>query len=146
MRRVHGGGRSRNRLILYPKFRPEVQMTSSGPAVFHGSDFSQVTPANAARPGELLVIRATGLGPTKPELDPPGARRFSASPPEEVNSPVEATVNDNQAQVINKIGWPGETNLYRVDFRVPESTPPGAARVRLTAAWIPGSEVMIPVR
>jgi hypothetical protein len=146
MRRVNGGGKFLMRFTLYPKFRPNVQMTTNGPAIFH-EDFSQVTTARPARAGEVLIVRATGLGPTKqPVLDAPGARRFSANPVEEVNSPIEVTVNGNQAAVLNKIGWPGETNLYRVDFRVPDSTPAGTAAVRLTAACLPGSEVAMPVR
>jgi hypothetical protein len=145
MRWIHGGGKMLIRFTLYPKFRPNIQMTATGPAIFH-DDFSQVTSARPARAGEVLIVRVTGLGPTKPALDPPGARRFSANPPEEVNSPVEVTINGNQGAVLNKIGWPGETNLYRVDFRVPDGTPAGTAAVRLTAAWIPGSDVTIPVR
>jgi uncharacterized protein (TIGR03437 family) len=113
--------------------------------IFH-EDLSQVTTARPARAGEVLIVRATGLGPTKPSLELPGARRFSANPPGEVNSPVEVAVNGTRADVINKVGWPGETNLYRVDFRVPEDTPAGAAAVRLTAAWVPGSETTIAVR
>lgn len=145
MRWAHGGGKSRIRFTLYPKFRPNVQMTSSGPAIFH-EDFSQVRTASPARPGEVLIVRATGLGPTKPSLDLPGARRFSADPVEEVNSPIEVTVNGIPATTINRIGWPGETSVYRVDFRVPDDIAAGTAAVRLTAAWISGSEVTIPVR
>ncbi len=145
MRRIHGGGRIRLRFILYPRSRPTVQVNATGPAIFH-EDFSQVTAARPARAGEILIVRATGLGPTKPALDPPGARRFSADPLEEVNSPIDVTVNGAQAVVLNKAGWPGETNVYRVDFRVPDGIPAGTGAVRLTAAWIPGPEVTIPVR
>ena len=59
---------------------------------------------------------------------------------------MEATVNGQQAEVVKKIGWPGETDLYRVDFRVPAGTYTGMAAVQLTAAWIPGPAVAIPVR
>src|SRR5437016_4188904 len=79
MRRIHGGGRSRIRFILYPRSRPTVQVNANGPAIFH-EDFSQVTSARPARGGEVLIVRATGLGPTKPALELPGAHRFTASP------------------------------------------------------------------
>jgi hypothetical protein len=146
MRRTNGGGRQRMRFILYPRIRPEFQITMTGPAVFHAGDFSQVTPSNPARAGELLTARVTGLGPTKPLLEPPGARQFSANPLEEASSPIEVIVNGNGAEVINKIGWPGETNVYRIDFILPDSALAGSATLRLIAAWIPGSEVTIPVR
>jgi hypothetical protein len=48
--------------------------------------------------------------------------------------------------VLNKIGWPGQTDGYRVDIRVPAGTSTGMASVQLTAAWIPGPTVAIPVR
>jgi uncharacterized protein (TIGR03437 family) len=63
-----------------------------------------------------------------------------------VNSPVEVTLNGKPAPVVNALGWPGLNNIYRVDFRVPEGTAPGAATLGLTVAWIGGPEVKIPVR
>ena len=63
-----------------------------------------------------------------------------------VNSPVEVTVNGKEAEVINRVGWPGTYDLYRVDFRVPSGLPAGTATIQLTAAWIPAPEVKIPVQ
>ncbi len=145
MRRVNGGGTWQVLFYLVPAFWPEVEMTSQGPAIFH-EDFSLVTASRPARAGEVLIVRAKGLGPTRPRLRPAGADRFGANPLEEVNSPVEATVNGQAAEVLNKIGWPGETDIYRVDIRVPAGTTPGPAALQITAAWIPGSAVSIPVR
>jgi hypothetical protein len=48
--------------------------------------------------------------------------------------------------VVNRIGWSGTYDLYRVDFRVPTGLPAGTATLQLTAAWIPGPEVKIPVQ
>jgi hypothetical protein len=42
--------------------------------------------------------------------------------------------------------YPGLSNIYRVDFRVPEGTAAGTATLGLSAAWINGPEVKIPVR
>jgi hypothetical protein len=38
------------------------------------------------------------------------------------------------------------TNVYRVDFRVPEGTAAGTAALGLAVAWIKGPEVKFPVR
>jgi hypothetical protein len=59
---------------------------------------------------------------------------------------VEATVNGNIADVVNKIGWPGTTDTYRVDIRIPGGTTPGMAALRLIAAFISGREVSIPIQ
>jgi uncharacterized protein (TIGR03437 family) len=143
-RRNLGGGRFTTTFYLYPRVRPAVQVTPNGPAVFH-SDFSPVTAANPARPGETLIIAAVGLGPVKPNLEPPGAITFSSSPVQEVNAPVSVSFNGTELLVANKIGWPGQKNIYRVDFQVPSDASSGAATLQLTAAWIPGPTVSIPI-
>jgi hypothetical protein len=144
-RRIHGGGRFRFFFRLYPKYRPAVDVTPAGPSVFH-ADFSPVTATSPAHAGEVLIIAARNLGPTRPDRLPPGSRPFKADPLEEVNSPVEVAVNGNEVEVINKVGWPGTSDLYRVDFRVPSGLVPGMASIQISAAWIPGPEVKIPVQ
>jgi uncharacterized protein (TIGR03437 family) len=122
--------------MLIPLSAPEIQ------SVYHG-DFTPVTAASPARPGELLIVAATGLGPTRPGTDP-GAS-FAAPPLAQVNSPVDVTAAGRPVEVVNKLGWPGTKDLYRVDFRVPSDVS-GEVPVRLSAAWITGPEFRIPVR
>ena len=136
-RRVLGGGKLRIAFHLIPAERPEVQ------SVFH-EDLSPVTAADPAHPGDLLIIHATGLGPLVPGTTPSGAAPFPSTPVE-VNSPVEVTVGGISSAVINKIGWPGENNGYRVDIRVPAGVSAGMADLQITAAWIPGSAFQVPV-
>jgi len=142
-RRANGGGSQRWVMHLIPMSRPEIVTTAAGPAVFH-ADFSPVTGSNPARAGEALIVTATGLGPTRPGVNP--GEPFPLNAPQEVNSDVEAMINGKSAAVLNKIGWPGATDTYRIDVRVPEGTPPGTATIRLSAAWIAGSEARIPLR
>ncbi|MBI3694005.1 MAG: hypothetical protein HY238_04075 [Acidobacteria bacterium] len=143
-RRVLGGTSRRFILHLIPMSRPEVVMSSGTAALFHAVDFSLVTQQNPARAGEVLVARATGLGPVRAPIDP--GEPFPADPIAVVNSPIEATVNGGPADVINQVGWPGTRDVYRIDFRVPEGTGAGLATLRLTAAWIPGPQMQFPVR
>jgi hypothetical protein len=143
MRRTHGGTRGHILAYLIPMFRPEIVTTASGPAVFH-ADFSPVTAARPGRAGETLIMMASGLGPTRPGL-PPGTP-YPENPLQEVNSPVEVTVNGKPAEVLNKIGWPGRTDAYRLDIRLPDVTSPGMATVQVTAAFITGPEVRVPVQ
>jgi uncharacterized protein (TIGR03437 family) len=122
---------------------PQIVAAASGPAVFH-ADFSAVTTIRPAKAGEVLIVRATGLGPTRPGIDP--GQPFPLNAEQEVNSPVDVTVNGQTAEVINKIGWPGLVDTYRVDFRLPDATATGMAAIQLTAAWIAGSTVNIPIQ
>ncbi len=124
-------------------FRPEIVASADGFSVFH-SDFSRVTPAQPAKVGEVVILRMTGLGPTRPGVDP--GQAFPADALQEVNSPVEAMVNGRVAEVLNKIGWPGTVGNYRLDVRIPDGTAAGMVGIQVTAAWIAGSEVRIAVR
>ena len=78
-RRRNGGGNWRWIAHLIPMSTPQILTSSSGLSVFH-SDFSPVTAARPARSGEVLIVQATGLGPTVPGVDP--GQPHSSSPNE----------------------------------------------------------------
>jgi hypothetical protein len=142
-RRQHGGGTQRWVVHLIPMSAPQIVTTASGPAVFH-SDFSPVTAAKPAKAGEVLIVEATGLGPTVPGVDP--GQPFPTNSLFQVNSPVDVTVNGRPAEVINSIGWPGLVDTYRIDFRAPDGTTAGMASIQITAAWIAGTAAGIAVQ
>ena len=142
-RRINGGGTWRLIAHVIPMSAPQIMTNASGPVVYH-EDFSPVTAARPARAGELLIVQATGLGPTVPSVDP--GHPFPADSIVQVNSPVAVTVNGQEAHVVNGVGWPGLVNTYRVDFRMPSGLTAGTASVQLSAAWMAGSAVQIPVQ
>jgi len=143
-RRVNGGGKIRYIFQLDPMSRPKVIDTPNGPAVAHSNDFSLVSVAKPAAPGEILSLFATGLGPTRPGVDP--GQPFPANSLAVVNSPVEMTVNGTSAVVLGAVGYPGSTAGYQVNFRVPPDTAKGTATIQVSAAWIPGAPVNIIVQ
>jgi hypothetical protein len=142
-RRANGGGKVRIVVRLIPLSQPQIVTTSGVPAVFH-PDLSLVTAAKPAKAGEVLIAQATGLGPTLPGVNP--GQAFPSDSIVQVNSPVAVTMNGQAAEVINSIGWPGLVDTYRVDFRAPDGVKAGTAAVQLTAAWITGSSVNVPVQ
>jgi len=127
-----------------PQERPEILMTPNGPAATHSSDFSLVTATKPAAAGEILSVFASGLGPTKPGVDPGSA--FPPSPAAVVNSPVEVTVNGQPAEVLGAVGYPGAVDGYQVNFRLPPNTAAGTATIQVSAAWIAGAPVKIAIR
>lgn len=143
-RRRNGGGRVRFVLQLIPMSQPQIVITSGGPAITHSSDFSLVTLTKPAAAGEILALFATGLGPTRPGIDP--GKAFPASPLAVVNSPVEVTVNGKPAEVTAAVGYPGAVDGYQVNFLVPADTAKGVATVQVTAAWIAGPAVNISIQ
>jgi uncharacterized protein (TIGR03437 family) len=129
---------------VIPMESPAIVSTASGPAVVHASDFSPVTTAKPAKSGEILALIASGLGPTRPGVDP--GQPFPSSPLQLVNSPVEATVNGVPAQVLYAGGYPGTTDAYQVNVQLPSGISPGMASLQLSSAWIPGVPVSIPIQ
>jgi hypothetical protein len=122
---------------------PAVTIENGRLQVFH-QDWSPVTVDRPAKPGEELITKAIDLGETNPGV-PPG-QPFPRDPLADVVSPIQALVNNEEAQISVKIGWPAEVDLYRVDFRIPERTHAGMATLRLLANGITGVPVEIPVK
>lgn len=143
-RRLNAGGHVLFVLYVIPMSRPEIAITASGPAVVHSNDFSLVSASKPATAGEILSLFATGLGPTRASLDP--GQPFPSSPLAVVNSPLAVTVNGISAELLGAVGYPGSVDGYQVNFRLPPDTPKGIVSVQLSAAWIPGAPVSIPVQ
>lgn len=143
-RRALDGGSFRLWVNLIPLSRPEIVSTASGPAVVHHSNNTAVTAAAPAQAGELLILYATGLGPTTPALNP--GEVFRTTPPHVLSSPVRVLVNGAPAEVLYAGGYPGTDDAYQVNFRMPSALTSGPATLQLSTAWIPGKEVRIPVR
>jgi uncharacterized protein (TIGR03437 family) len=142
-RRVNGGATQKFIFYIIPVTRPAIVVESGAPAIYH-EDFSPVTTAKPAKAGQVLIVKATGLGPTVPGVDP--GQPFPTDASQLVNSPVDVTIGGQPAEVINKVGWPGLVDTYRVDFRVPSGIAAGMTAVQLAAAWIGGSPVNIPIQ
>jgi len=141
-----GGNKRHPVLYLIPLVQPQIAVIAGAPAVYH-SDLTPVTAAKPAAPGETLVAKGTGLGPTNPGVDPGQPfPAYPANPLQPVNAPVGVTVNQQSAEVINAIGWPGLVDTYRVDFRIPSGATPGQAAIQLSSAWITGPAVSIPIQ
>lgn len=123
---------------------PRVAMTSGGPAVTHASDFTLVTAANPAAPGELLSLFAAGLGPTRPGVDP--GKPFPLSPLAVVTSPVEVRANGKPAEVLGAVGLPGAVDGYQVNFRLPADTLKGLASLQVSAGMVADTSVKVTVK
>ncbi len=104
-----------------------------------------MTSSKPARAGEILIVYAKGLGFTRPAVNPgdpfPDGPAFAI-----VNSPVEVLVNGSSSPAINQLGVPSTTDTYRVDFRVPAGAAAGVMTVQLSAAWVRGAAVRVPVQ
>jgi hypothetical protein len=144
LRRTFGGGKSESLLYVIPQSAPQVLMTPNGAAVTHSKDFTLVTSSKPASSGEVLSLFATGLGPTRPGVEP--GKTFPADGSAKVVGPVSVLVNGTPAELVGAVGYPGASDGYQVNFRVPSGVSPGPASVQLSAAWMSGPEVKIPIQ
>jgi uncharacterized protein (TIGR03437 family) len=143
-RRTIGGAKRSYVVHLLPLSTPEILIGQNGPAVVHAGDGSLVTTAKPAQAGEVLSLYASGLGPTLPGIDP--GQPFTANPLQVVSSPVDVIVGGTGATVLYAGGYPGATNAYQVNFRVPDGIQASTANIQISAAWIAGSQVKIAVQ
>jgi hypothetical protein len=59
---------------------------------------------------------------------------------------VEALIGGQVADGFNQLGWPGQVDVYRVDFVVPKGTGSGMVDLQLRVSGIAGPAVKIPVQ
>lgn len=144
LRRVLGGGTLIHTFHIAPSYPPAFTSSDSSSAIFH-ADLSPVTTASPARAGEVLIARVMNLGYTTPGVDP-GAAFPNSDSLSSVNAPLEVVIGGQVVDVINQVGWPGQVNIYRVDFRVPQGTRSGSVAIQLTASGIAGPTVSLPVQ
>jgi hypothetical protein len=142
-RRVHGGGKRRYILSIIPSTYPQVLLSNGQPAITH-ADFKQVSAAAPATAGEILSAFVSGLGPTRPGVEP-GAP-FPSTPLAVVTSPIQVTVGGRPAEVLSAVGYPGAVDGYQVNFKMPDGVARGNAQVRMSSAWIQGTPVTIAVQ
>jgi uncharacterized protein (TIGR03437 family) len=143
-RRVFGGGNAESLLYLIPQSAPQIVETPNGPAVTHSNDFTVVTPDKPAAPGEVLSLYATGLGPTRPGVEP--GKTFPMEGSAAVAGPVAVLVNGKPAEVLAAVGYPGSTDGYQVNFRIPPDATSGQASIQVSAAWMTGPQSKITIR
>jgi uncharacterized protein (TIGR03437 family) len=104
----------------------------------HSANFSAVTTASPAQPGEVVILYGNGLGDVQPEVAL-GAAAPSSPLATTVVNPV-VTIGGVQAEVLFSGLTPGLINLYQLNVRVPQSAQSGDQDVTVTVNG--GGEVL----
>jgi uncharacterized protein (TIGR03437 family) len=86
------------------------------PAVLKNADYSLVSAANPAKPGDVILVYCTGLGQTTPALT---TGMGAAAGVVSYTAPLTATMGGKAATVIYSIASPGFPGLYQVAVTVP---------------------------
>ncbi len=110
----------------------------------HSADFSLVTSANPAKPGEYLVMYLVGMGATNPSVAS-GAPSPSSAPLATVVLEPTVTVGGQASTVAFAGLTPGFVGLYQVNFQVPSSASSGELQVDVTQNGVAANPTLLPV-
>ena len=105
---------------------------------------SVVTPANAARPGETIIVYGTGLGPV--DVEQQSGEPAGSSPLTRTRGVPTVRFGDASGRVTFSGLSPGFVGLYQVNVEIPPNLPPGDYIVTLTISGAASNEVRIAVR
>jgi uncharacterized protein (TIGR03437 family) len=105
-------------------------------------DYSLVEPAAPARPGEIILLFLTGLGPTDPEVatNLPGP----VPPAATVLQPTVRLAGAEQ-QVLGSFYAPQLTSVYQINLRIQEDTAPGEHEIEAFIEGAGGQKLLLPV-
>jgi len=135
---VNGAQRSNSVSVPLAPVAPgvfTVPPAGTGPAALLHADFSLVSAASPARPGETVQLFLTGLGEVTPTVNI--AAIAPASPLSTVNADLQVTVGGQPATVVYKGLAPGLAGLYQLNFIIPMEAPKGAAvRIGIRTAGV----------
>lgn len=103
-----------------------------------------VNASNAAVPGSVIQLFATGLGPTDPPMKT--GEPAPSDPPARLIGAMEATIGGVWARVEFAGLAPTFVGLYQVNLAVPLGLPSGNLPLVLSVGGVRSNEVMLPVK
>lgn len=110
---------------------PGIFLLADGtPAIQHASDYSMVTPANPAAPGEDIIVWATGLG----TLSAPATTGMPASEPDPVKYAALLQISRSIGAITYAGLAPGYVGLYQVNIKLSPTLASGTANLALDAS------------
>jgi len=122
---------------------PAIFRAGDGPALIH-PDGALVSSGRPARPGELLTVFLTGLGPPLGPL--PDGVAAPASQPVRIDAVVRVEAGGEECEVLFAGFTPGFAGLNQVNFRLPAGVAAGTVSLRVTANGAASGVAAIPVR
>jgi uncharacterized protein (TIGR03437 family) len=145
---VRRGAQTSNRVTVYVNRTSPgvfaVPPTGLGYAAATHADASLITPQNPARPGEVVAVYLTGLGPTQPRVAT-GAAAPAAEPLARTEQPITVRVANRNAEVLYSGLTPTTRGLYQINFRIPRDTPAGDHFLDIGAPDAFNSQILIPI-
>ena len=119
-----------------------AQSQSAAPAFFMSPTYNvyaslipgylPVTATAPAIPGDLVVLWATGFGPTRP---PTPAGTIISGAPATATLPI-VTIGGMQVPVISSVMTPGTVGLYQITIQLPPNVPTGTPAIQASIGGV----------
>ena len=122
---------------------PGIAAYGSGGVIAQHADYSLISAAAPAKPGEVIILYLAGMGAVDAEV-----ATGAASPATPLAHPVQPpvlTVNGNPVPTVFAGLVPGAVGLYQVNFKVPEGLSSGTAKLVVSQAGTESNSVSLPV-
>jgi uncharacterized protein (TIGR03437 family) len=107
------------------------------------ADFSLVTAANPARPGEIILVFLTGMGLTNP---PVGTNVLGPIPPATTARQPVVGINGEGVEVLGSFYAPGLITAYQINFRIPLNARSGLADLSIVVDNVASQDAKIPIQ
>ena len=133
------------RYVSSPGIFSQSQTGEGIGAVLH-TDYSLVTEASPARPGEVIQVFLTGIGPVFPTINDGAPGGATANTLNQVTPGTVKGYIDNLTSEISYAGLaPGLAGLYQVNMKVPDDASSGNVYLDIATADSYSSQVALPV-
>jgi uncharacterized protein (TIGR03437 family) len=140
-----GGALSTPGSIQLAAVSPGIAASISGQIVAqHLPDYSLVTAASPARPGEYLAFYLAGLGATDYAV-----ATGAGSPLKPLAGPLAGptlTLDGNTVPIAFVGLTPSSVGLYQINFQVPEGTPDGDLKLIVSQSGSQSNPAVLPVK
>jgi uncharacterized protein (TIGR03437 family) len=140
------GGYTLPETLVTTAVRPGVlAFFPNKPIIAQHADYSLITDASPAKPGENFTMYLLGMGDTDPKVAT-NAPAPSTPPFALVTTQPEVRINGAAAPVSYAGLTPGTVGLYQINTKVPDDAPDGQLTVTVTQGDATANEVVIPVK
>jgi uncharacterized protein (TIGR03437 family) len=141
---ANGGARSTPGSLQVIAAAPGIAALANGQVIAQHADYSLVTDASPAKPGEFLVIYLAGMGATDIPL-----ANGAASPSSPLAQPTIApvlTLNGSSIPIYFAGLTPGFVGLYQMNFQVPADTASGKVQLVVSQSGVASNLTVLPVQ
>lgn len=121
----------------------EVDIVDGRYAAALHSDFRLVSPADPARPGEVILLFLTGAGATDP---PVGTNQAGPTPAARMAVPPIVGLDHQGVESFGGFYAPGLATAYQINFRVPDTAASGNRELTVVVDGAGSQTVLLPVQ